>query len=587
MPRIKLLPLCFATLISAIWVFGQAAANKPLPLERHGNLHLAIADLRCLIPQLMKQARVPGLQIALIRGGKIVWHQNFGVRNIKTGQPVTDETVFEAASLTKPFFAFYVMKLAEQGVINLDKPLFSYLPREFMEQRLGLSLEEKGFHRDWFEEITARHVLSHSSGMPHGERSNPYPLFFEPGTQWKYSADGYFFLQQVVEKLRGDRLENLMQRDVLIPLSMKKSRLVWNDEYEQTMASGHGFFGRPEEFRKRREAHAAATLYTTAEDYAKFVCAVLNGKGLRLGTLKEMLTLQIDMNKERGLGWSLGFGTQNDSNGTAIWQWGDYGIFRNYILAYPKEKTAVVYLTNSAYGLGICPDVVSHSVGGQALGCLELKYLHYYSPFYLFAWDMAEKGPESVNQLPDLKRRYPDVFSKDSLSTLVEIFQGENMMPHVIALLEFNLKEHPQSGSSLLDLAKAFFQVGDMKSARLYIEKAREAKEDKVAQAVIDWSLENIKALDHPEKLEEEDMKKLAGDYGARHIQWRDGHLYYRREGGTYPVYKLLTPMSKDTFILEGVLDFRLKIEFDEKGNPVKAVGISEDGSRDETLRNK
>jgi len=587
MLRIKLLPLCLGTWIFAASALGQAPANKPLPLVSLGNSQPPIIDLQCLIPQLMRQAKVPGLQIALIRHGKTVWHQNFGVRNIKTGQPVTDETIFEAASLTKPFFAYYVMKLAEQGVINLDKPLFSYLPRELIEQRLGLSLEEKGFHRDWFEKITARHVLSHSSGMPHGERGNPYPLSFEPGTKWKYSADGYFFLQQVVEKLKSDRLENLMQKDVLIPLRMTKSRLVWNDEYERTMASGHGFFGRPEEFRKRREAHAAATLYTTAEDYAKFVCAVLKGKSLGANTLKEMLTSQIDMNKERGLGWSLGFGTQNDSNGTAIWQWGDYGIFRNYILAYPKEKTAVVYLSNSAYGLGICPEIVAHSVGGQALGCAELKYLNYYSPFYLFAWDMADKGPESVNQLPDLKRRYPDVFLKDSLSSLVEMFQGENMMPHVIALLEFNLEEHPQSGSLLLDLAKAFFQVGDMKSARLYIEKAREAKEDKVAQAVIDWSLENIKALDHPEKLEEEDMKKLAGDYGARHIQLRDEHLYYLREGGTYPDYKLLTPMSKDTFILEGVLDFRLKIEFDEKGNPVKAVGISEDGSRDETLRNK
>jgi hypothetical protein len=286
-----------------------------------------------------------------------------------------------------------------------------------------------GFHCGWFEKITARHVLSHSSGMPHGERGNPYPLFFEPGTQWKYSSDGYFFLQQLVEKLKGERLENLMLGDVLIPLGMKKSRLVWNDAYERMMASGHGLFGRPEEFRKRREAHAAATLYTTAEDYAKFVCAVLNGKGLRLGTLKEMLTLQIDMNKEKGLAWSLGFGTQSDSNGTAVWQWGDYGI---------------------------CPEVVAHSVGGQALGCLELKYLHYYSPFYLFARDMAEKGPESVNQLPDLKRRYADVFSKDSLSTLVEIFQGENMVPQVIALLDFNLKEHPESGSGLLELAKAF-----------------------------------------------------------------------------------------------------------------------------------
>ena len=115
-----------------------------------------------------------------------------------------------------------------------------------------------------------------------------------------------------------------------------------------------------------------------------------------------MLTPQIDMDKEKGLGWSLGFGTQNDANGQAIWQWGDYGIFRNYIIAYPEEKSGVIYLTNSFYGLGICPDIVGHSLGGQAMGSVALNYRPYDSPVYLFAWELEAKGPRAVRELKGL-----------------------------------------------------------------------------------------------------------------------------------------------------------------------------------------
>ena len=302
MKRSKLPVLCLAAGIILAALCVRAGANDVPGLLNHKSTEAVGADLQSLVPGLMIKARIPGLQIALVRDGRIVWRRNFGVANAKTSAPVTDETIFEAASFTKPFFAYYVMKLVEQGLVDLDKPLVGYLPREDLEKLLDHPLDEKDFHRDWFEKITARQVLSHSSGMPHGERGKPYPLLFEPGTKWKYSAEGYFFLQRVIERLKGDRLENLMQKEVLTPLGMTRSCLVWRDSYEKTMANGHGFFGKPEDFRKRTEAHAAATLYTTAEDYAKFVCAVLNGTGLRPETLKEMLTPQIDMDKEKGLG---------------------------------------------------------------------------------------------------------------------------------------------------------------------------------------------------------------------------------------------------------------------------------------------
>jgi CubicO group peptidase (beta-lactamase class C family) len=579
-----------ASLLTAALLAGFCvrAEGRGVPQAAAGQDAAAdAADLQALIPSLLKEARIPGLQIALVRDGRVVWHGNFGVKSATSGEPVTDETIFEAASLTKPFFAYYAMMLVNQGLLDLDKPLVGYVSQEFVEKMLGHPLDEKGFRRDWAEKITARHVLSHSSGMPHGEQGRPFPLFFEPGTKWKYSADGYFFLQKIIETLKGDKLENLMRKEVLEPLGMTRSCLVWREDYEKTMANGHDFFGRPQGFRKRTESHAGASLYTTAEDYAKFVCAVLNGERLRPETLQEMLKPQIDMDKDKGLGWSLGFGTQTDEHGLAIWQWGDYGIFRNYIMAYPAERSAVVYLTDSFFGLGVSPEMVARTIGGRATGSIALNYKHYDWPVYRAGWAWAEKGPAAAAELPAMAKEYPDAFTKDGIEFLAAMFDEAGRLAEFIPPLQYYAGEHPRSGQAQLDLAKALIQAGDRRQAKTYLKRAGQAKEDKVQPSAVKWKLEYIQALDKPKKLKDSWLRKIAGSYGARQLEVREGQLHYFRKGGSSPDFRPLVAMSKDTFVLGTNPTFRLKIEFDKKKNPVKAVGIYEDGSRDETARDK
>ena len=280
---------------------GVVASDKPAPLLLTKGLKTVVADMETGVPNLIRKAGIPGLQVALVRDGKVVWQGAYGVRNAVTGDPVTADTIFEAASLTKPFFAYAVMKMVDEGLIDLGKPLHTFFTRQEIEKGLGHSLEAEGFKREWFEKITGRHVLSHSSGLPHGERGAVVPIFFEPGTKWKYSAEGYQLLQLAVEKLKGEKLDAIMQKYVLDPLGMKKSSMVWRPSYEETMASGHDVFSTPQDYRKRTEASAAASLYTTAAEYARFVCAVMNGEGLKPDTAKEMLTSLIEMDGNKNL----------------------------------------------------------------------------------------------------------------------------------------------------------------------------------------------------------------------------------------------------------------------------------------------
>jgi CubicO group peptidase (beta-lactamase class C family) len=567
---------------------GGAGGTRP-PALLDKSVEEIAADLRAEIPPLMEKAAIPGLQIALVRDGRVVWDASFGVRNARTGAPVTEDTLFEAASLTKPFFAYAVMKLVDEGLLDLDRPVHTIFTRQEIEAGLGHSLDAPGFRRDWLEKITTRHILSHSGGLPHGEAGTPFPLFFEPGTSWKYSAGGYEWLQLAIEKLTGGKLDAIMERYVLAPLGMTKSSMVWRPGFEEVMANGHSVFGRPQEYRKRFEAISSASLYTTAAEYARFVAAVMNGEGLKPATAREMLTSFIDIKDGPGLGWSLGFGLQTDRNGRAIWQWGDYGIFRNYVIAYPERKAALVYLTNSFNGLSVCAGIVGKGLGGQALGNAYLNYRRYDSPFYTLLWEAKRNGADGVRAiLPGLRRKDPKALDWDTLGGIAGILgDEEGLQAEAIAVLEYVAGEKPDSGQAAFDLARANLIAGDLDTAGTYYDRAARAGQDKVDAAKLAWDLDYLKAAREPLALGEAAMLKLAGDYEARRILVKDGRLYYFREGGAAPEPRPLLALAPDTFFIRGLVFFKFKVELDESGNPAKLLGLYSDGRRDVSKRTR
>jgi CubicO group peptidase (beta-lactamase class C family) len=126
-----------------------------------------ISRLENEVPGLMKQGGVPGMSIALIRDGKTIWLHGFGVKDKRTQEPVRTDTVFEAASLSKPVFTYGVLKLVDQGKLDLDIPLSSYLPKPYVpDERVG--------------KITARLVLSHRTGFPNWRGSDGSLPFISP-----------------------------------------------------------------------------------------------------------------------------------------------------------------------------------------------------------------------------------------------------------------------------------------------------------------------------------------------------------------------------------------------------------------------
>ncbi len=423
-----------------------------------------IKDLEITIPRLMEKADIPGLSIAVIRDGKIMWSKGFGIKNTKTGEKVSDDTVFEAASLTKPFFAYAAMKLVESGELELDRPLIEYTPQEYLEKKyIGHAMGLEGFRRDWFEKITTRLVLSHSSGLPHGGPRKPLPILFEPGTKYRYSADGYMYLQRVIEHLKGEPLREIMRKMVIEPLRMKDSSMVWQERYETQSAVGHDVFSGTEgRFRKRKRAHAGATLYTTARDYARFVLAMMNNEGLRRTTIDMMLSHQIKV--DTNVFWGLGFGLEKAGWGDAFWQWGDYGIFRNYIVAYKTQKIGIVYLTNSFNGLSIGPELVSMAIGGgKDLALAYLNYAHYDSPTMVCAKILEEKGTvEAAKLFNELRQKHPEEFNEGAINGLGYMLLSMRRYDEAIQVFRLNIQTYPNSANVYDSLAEAYMRKGDI-----------------------------------------------------------------------------------------------------------------------------
>lgn len=125
------------------------------------NLDEKIKVIEKVTPELMKELKVPGVSIALIKNKKIAYSKSFGVVDVNTNQAVNDTTMFEACSMSKPVFALLVMKLVEQSKIDLDKPLTEYLSEKFV-------CEDE----EYTKQITARMILSHTSGLPNWRKGD-------------------------------------------------------------------------------------------------------------------------------------------------------------------------------------------------------------------------------------------------------------------------------------------------------------------------------------------------------------------------------------------------------------------------------
>jgi tetratricopeptide (TPR) repeat protein len=188
-----------------------------------------------------------------------------------------------------------------------------------------------------------------------------------------------------------------------------------------------------------------------------------------------MLRPQIDVAKD--VFWGLGFGLERNPNGDTFWQWGDYGIFRNYIVGYKKQKIGLVYLTNSFNGLSIGQDLVQAAIGGgEEPAIAYLGYDQYDSPGPLFFRAVLEKGGEEAARLfPEFRKKFPDAFNEAAVNRVGYQLVSVRRVREAIAVLKLNVDAYPRSANVYDSLAEAYVNSGDKEQAIAYYKKAIEA----------------------------------------------------------------------------------------------------------------
>ena len=298
------------------------------------------------LAESMKRHRVAGAAFALIRSGELA-HTGFcGVADLEEDRPVDASTHFEIASLTKTVFARCILQLEDRGLLRLDRPL-----REYSDEPLPTDDPA-------FRDVTARDVLTHATGLPNWGDA-PLPLRFVPGTGFGYSGKAYTFLQNVVEKITGSRIDVLLQDEIFNPLGMKNAAMIWTGPLNRTLSRTFDADGVIEPLRSscRRtvavEPNAAFSLCVTISDYTKFALQLLSEPE----TIERIRSFRNPVTED--VSWGLGWGLCRET----LWHWGDNDGFKAFVILDPATKDGVVIHTNSFNGLDVCYEFIEELTG--------------------------------------------------------------------------------------------------------------------------------------------------------------------------------------------------------------------------------
>ncbi len=376
--RVRIIKTVVVFLVCAVIVpaIGFAAPKKPDTIPT-GDYTFTKEYLSWLIPREMSKNKVTGLSIALVDDQRIVWTQGFGYADKKNDIPARPETVYRIASISKLFTASALMRLSEQGKVNIDEPLQRYLPDFTIKTRFPKS-----------DPITLRNIMTHHSGLPSNffrgmfsripdhfskvipELKDEY-VSFPANYVFSYSNLGPTLLGTVIERVTGKEYGSYMDEAIIRPLGMTSSTFSWRANSALSKA-----------YRKGKEIDdprirdiPAGGLLSNVLDLSRFISMVLAGgyygdrQILKAETIAEMLRPQntkvpLDLGRRVGLAWMLGNTPNVDiqNGGLIAHHSGSLFSFNSQLIVLPETRLGVVVLCNSSTGRQTVDKIAAEAV---------------------------------------------------------------------------------------------------------------------------------------------------------------------------------------------------------------------------------
>ena len=328
------------------------------------------------VPERMKEKNDPGMAMVIFDKGEIIYNKGLGYADVKAKRPVTDETGFNIGSISKLFTAWGVMKLVQDGKVDLDAPVEQYIKR--------WKIPASAFDS---KKVTLRALLSHTAGLSvHGypgfrstqklpsleaslngangdaHEDEPVEIIIAPQTKFQYSGGGYTILQLMIEEVTGQSFARYMEKTVFRPLDLQHTSFIIDKHVRQHTATPYNEEGE-RIYLEHFTAQAAAGLHTTLEDMVKFTRSTFNGNSvLTAETLETMRTPDPNTNGTYGLGYMNYKMGPITVNGHA----GSNDGWESAIMMDFKDQSGVIMLTNGSLGKDVGMATMRQWVGWKA-----------------------------------------------------------------------------------------------------------------------------------------------------------------------------------------------------------------------------
>jgi CubicO group peptidase (beta-lactamase class C family) len=355
------------------------------------------------VQYLMNAAKIQGLGLAVINKKKTVFIKSYGYRNKPKNEILDTASIMYGASLSKAVFGYISMKLVQDKLLDLDKPLYQYLPKPIADYEYFSDLQSD----DRWKLITARMCLSHTSGLPNLRWFNPITgeedslgimkIYLTPGTKYAYSGEGLKLLQLAIEEITHQPLEDLAIQYVFKPFNMNRTGYIWHNSFgDNNVAVGHYNNGAIDLKKKRTAAVAGGSMVTTIADFSKFVENIMQQKGLNKALFNEMIAPQIAIhsktqfppittettneNDDIHLSYGLGWGVFDCKYGRAFFKEGNGDSWRNYNINFIDKGISIIILVNSENGEKIFQPLIESIIGKSFIPWKWNGYIPYNAP---------------------------------------------------------------------------------------------------------------------------------------------------------------------------------------------------------------
>jgi CubicO group peptidase (beta-lactamase class C family) len=430
------------------------------------------------IEERMAHYNVPGVCIAIIEDFGIVWAKGYGVADVGTGEPVTESTLFQAASISKPVAAMAALRLVETGVLNLDEDVNNRLT--------SWKIPENEFTRE--EKVTLRRLLSHSAGLTvHGFRGygegEPIPTIIEvldgkppansdpirvdmvPGSAYRYSGGGYTVTQLLIENVTGELMHEVAQREVIEKIEMDYSSFQkpLPSSLAPLTSSAHDRDGKP--FRGHwylPQGSVCCGLWTTPVDLAKFAVEIqksIRGESNRvISQDKAKLMVSASELGPAGLGLFL----QGEGENVYFRHTGGNAGFRCGMIAHMDKGYGAALMTNSDNGGQLMIEIVN-----------AIAEVHDWEGFLPDEYESVNAIVEACQEKAKENPADPEI-SEGRLNGLGYQLLGLGEHDAAIAVFALNVELNSSSANCYDSLAEAYMEKGDTEQAIANFKKALE-----------------------------------------------------------------------------------------------------------------